>query len=562
MNDFASLKVLDRFSFAFEKMGVDYKDMRKILQMKFTLDSRRVTVMERNKGKKGEEEKSFFQKYWGYGFLGSINAMVFFLGDTPFIGATTYFTVLMFLLISTLISDFSSIMLDLKDKAILMTKPIDKKTLSMARFIHVFVYILSMMLFLGGPGVLVAGYRFGLEFSLLMAGMLVIIAFISMFSTSLLYTLLLKRFDGEKLKDVINGFQIAMSITLSVGYQFAVRVFDVVDSKMVFTPKWWAFLIPPVWFGAPFEMLYFGRFEGIYLGLFITGIVVSVVSLFVHFKIIVPNFEGYLSKLETGGEKSVKRPVRDAINRRVARVISFKRVERAFIRFTQVMLTKERSTKLRIYPSLALGIALPIILMVSNSIDRDSVLASMGAIRNYKNVLYFYLTMAMLSPVIPLIKYSDSYKGAWIYRVLPIEDENTAMEGAFKGAILSYSIPVFAVVGLISLSLFGTDVILDLLLMYMAGLTASLALVGQSSAAFPFSEKFVQSENQSDSFGATMIGFTVIGIFAGLHIFLIDNRTAIAIITDVAIVIDYLSWRRIFSSSDGNVKDRRNRELI
>lgn len=42
MNDFASLRVLDRFRKIFLKFDIDYDLMRRILQLKLTMDSRRL----------------------------------------------------------------------------------------------------------------------------------------------------------------------------------------------------------------------------------------------------------------------------------------------------------------------------------------------------------------------------------------------------------------------------------------------------------------------------------------------------------------------------------------
>lgn len=45
MEDFRTLKVLDRFKGMFEKMGVDYSIMRRILQVKLMMDQRRVPTI-------------------------------------------------------------------------------------------------------------------------------------------------------------------------------------------------------------------------------------------------------------------------------------------------------------------------------------------------------------------------------------------------------------------------------------------------------------------------------------------------------------------------------------
>lgn len=45
MNDFASLRILDRFRPVFQKLNIDYDVMRLILQLKLTMDSRRMPAI-------------------------------------------------------------------------------------------------------------------------------------------------------------------------------------------------------------------------------------------------------------------------------------------------------------------------------------------------------------------------------------------------------------------------------------------------------------------------------------------------------------------------------------
>lgn len=45
MNDFASLRILDRFRPVFQKLKIDYDVMRLILQLKLTMDSRRMPAI-------------------------------------------------------------------------------------------------------------------------------------------------------------------------------------------------------------------------------------------------------------------------------------------------------------------------------------------------------------------------------------------------------------------------------------------------------------------------------------------------------------------------------------
>ena len=46
-----------------------------------------------------------------------------------------------FIIMTTLIADFSSVLLDVRDRSILSTKPISAKTINAAKFMHIFIYL-------------------------------------------------------------------------------------------------------------------------------------------------------------------------------------------------------------------------------------------------------------------------------------------------------------------------------------------------------------------------------------------------------------------------------------
>lgn len=64
------------------------------------------------------------------------------------------FSIVMFLITTTLISDFSTVMLDLRDKNILFSKPVDRRTLNMAKSLHILIYLLTLTLTFTGPSLL------------------------------------------------------------------------------------------------------------------------------------------------------------------------------------------------------------------------------------------------------------------------------------------------------------------------------------------------------------------------------------------------------------------------
>ncbi|KEI03993.1 hypothetical protein Y848_03880, partial [Clostridium botulinum C/D str. Sp77] len=207
--EFKSLVILDKFKILYAKFGVDYKVMRSILKVKLTMDKRRVPTILNDYDKKGKDNKSNLVMIY-YLFIGFF--LAFFVGINQNIiwQMTTYFTVFMFIILSTFISDFSSVILDIRDKVIIGTKGVDSRTLNAAKTTHIFIYISSMTLAISGFSLIVS-FKKGILFFIVFFIELFLIDLFMILLTTLIYLLVLKFFDGEKLKDMINMVQILLA---------------------------------------------------------------------------------------------------------------------------------------------------------------------------------------------------------------------------------------------------------------------------------------------------------------------------------------------------------------
>ena len=110
MRNFYSLKILDHFQRVFEARGYDYTVLRKILQVQLIMDSRRVpTILARSRKKPNNDSgNAFVRSLWFYVLLGAV--------DIPMVASDRHFlffmsigtATLMFLVMLSMISDFSS----------------------------------------------------------------------------------------------------------------------------------------------------------------------------------------------------------------------------------------------------------------------------------------------------------------------------------------------------------------------------------------------------------------------------------------------------------------------
>lgn len=83
MQDYFTLKLLDRFEKVFRGLGVDYRVMRKILQVKLTMDGRRVpTIFSQNAKKKDKEPTNqYIKSLWIYVLFSLFLLPFMFMGN-------------------------------------------------------------------------------------------------------------------------------------------------------------------------------------------------------------------------------------------------------------------------------------------------------------------------------------------------------------------------------------------------------------------------------------------------------------------------------------------------
>ena len=166
MKDFKILLLLDRLRWLFVKLGIDYPIMRKILQVKLLMDSRRAPAIigQRNKKKQKRDSNQFIQSLWIYLIIGCFMIIFIVFGDHFLFQMSLYFGVLMFMVMMSVVSDFSTVLLDTRDKGIILTKPVNSRTLGLAKAIHVTIYMFYLSIAFSGPALIVSLFKHGLLF--------------------------------------------------------------------------------------------------------------------------------------------------------------------------------------------------------------------------------------------------------------------------------------------------------------------------------------------------------------------------------------------------------------
>ena len=145
-----SLKVLDLFKPLFKGLKVDYDKLRAILKAKLIMENRRTSAFSNSFS--GQESNSkisqFFQNsnFFKRGYIlfliyGLILAGLCYGAEDIKLRYTALFAVGMFLFFAGIIVDFTEVLIDTRDRDILLYKPVGEKEINLARLILSLIHI-------------------------------------------------------------------------------------------------------------------------------------------------------------------------------------------------------------------------------------------------------------------------------------------------------------------------------------------------------------------------------------------------------------------------------------
>lgn len=121
MHDYLLLRVLDRLERVFTSLDCDYPVMRQILQVKLTLDARRVpTVFQhatRNIDRTASSRNYSIRMLLMYGIIGLMLIPFILMHNSLLFSVSIVFAIFLFIVMTSLIADFSSVLLDVRDRA-------------------------------------------------------------------------------------------------------------------------------------------------------------------------------------------------------------------------------------------------------------------------------------------------------------------------------------------------------------------------------------------------------------------------------------------------------------
>lgn len=521
------IKFVSLFKQLFISAGVDYEQLIAIVAIKLTMDNRRNNAsMMRGKGKENKESNNRFgMTLFVYSMLGLFISMYVIAIDLPIVSMSIFHGFIMVMLAMTLITDYSSVLLDTADSMILLPRPVDSRTLFTARLTHITLYIGQILLALAIVPTFVIGFKYGLLAVIVFWITAVMSALFALFLTSIIYLIIMRLTSEERLKDIINYLQIVMAIFIFAFYQLMPRLFDLKDIENVtFEPSWWNPLVPPMWMGGAMDTVITGQFDALHLLLIVLCFAVPILGLTVMNRSFSTFFSEKLSGLsteynqtQTKDTPSVSVPVKGDLSTKLAPYITSSSAESGVFQLVWKLLTRDRKIRLRLYPQFAYFVVMIVVILFSVFSRSGGFAAAIEELPTTKWYLIFiYMGSTTLSASLALVPYSDDFKAAWVYYALPLQRPGDALVGSLKAQVFKFYLPFYGVLSVVMLAIWGIDVIDDVLFGLLNVFIIALVYSLNTNPLLPFSEE-TNAQAQSGNFVRSMLNFLIFFVVAGLH---------------------------------------------
>lgn len=451
----------------YRRMGADLNQLRALLEVKLKMDDRKpISTMNMGaKKKKPPRFTSFWTAFISF-FTGIIYVLpMVALRDEPILGLWAYFTFFLFLLSFTLITDFSSVLLDTRDKYVVMPRPVNNKTLFLSRLLHILIYLIRIVVPMSLPGWIVVGiinWKLAVWFPL----PLLLLIGTSLFLVMLLYLLLLRFASAARFKNILNGFQIVLSILLFSSYYLVPQVIESAQiAALKLSDVSWVQYFPTFWISATGSfLLKTGAVPGA-IGFSVLAILFPILLLWIAVRWLAPGFMSRLADAETGGgeaQEKVKPQTRRS-KLKWAQRLNQSEDARAGFSLAWIQTGRSRNFKMKVLPTLAyVPVYFFYLLFLNQHASFQEVWA--GLPQTGRHIGLLYMAAFILLQTLNYLIMSEQYKAAWIYFAAPLARPGLVMAGAFKAVWLKYFLPFFAAIAIFVLYLWGPAAIWDVAL--------------------------------------------------------------------------------------------------
>ncbi len=541
------LRLFDTMAWPIRLLGADFRQFRAILEAKLTLDTRRQTITAHAPDTGDKARNVLLATFIFNAFLGLFPAFTILSAHSLLVGMTFIHAFIMVMLGMALVTDFSSVLLDTTDNAILQPRPVGGRTIFLARTAHIVVYLslttLSLSLATFVLGTFQKGFAFGPVFAATLACSMCLVVF----GVSAFYLVIVRLVSPERLRDLILYCHVVMSVLIVTGYQLLPRLMDVQQLHTLdIAGRGWIYLCPPCWMAGPVDLAAgdAGRPQVI---LTLLALIVPAISLYLAVRVLSPRFGPAIAAFGAAGEGQGTNRGPALRTPRASRLAAFccrTPTGRAAFELVWTVCSRDRQFKLRTYPTLAFLILLPAFWLFSGYGGVSQALEELP--RTRKHLFVLYMGCMMIPAALIQLRFSADWQAAWVYFAAPVRKPGEIITAAMWAIVARFVLPAYLVISVLTLAVWGPAIWADLL---MAGSATLLMCILQSmlfGRRLPFAEQFGVMEG-SGRMNRSLLFMLLPAALGGLHLGLTMLPMAVVAATPVLLAVALLllrSYRR------------------
>jgi hypothetical protein len=320
------------------------------------------------------------------------------------------------------------------------------------------------------------------------------------------------------------------------GFQIMPRVMDVQIMQLARGFRWYYLLFPPAWF-AGVTLVLIGKPQLYALALAGIGITTLVILGQLAIRKVGSDYSSFVARLTyregtqkraAGGAPIIAPTGKRGFADRLKSVWLARPAERAAFDLVSIYLRRNREVKVRLYPSLAYFVFVPLLAIFSEGLpdpfSRRGVdaYALMGALM----ICYVALT------AVEVLRFSEHHEAADIFRVAPVARLGDIHSGFRKAVMTWVALPGFAVLFVLYAILWRSPLHAALLLAPWGIITPAALMLGfLFRETLPLARKYQKGQQTARNLLLFLVCFLVLSMFGGLQAAAIKGRLPVVNIT-------------------------------
>ena len=540
-------------------LGADTDQLSAILNMRLTLDNRRPIGFGRRQNQKKDVKNGTLINSFVFTMMGCFYAIPVYVINDRVISMALYFSIMLLMITLTLITDFSNALFDNRDKYTLFPRPINDRTLVLAKLLHVFIYLLRMVVPMSLAAWGTLAYLDGWKSALLFPFPLILMVFMALFLVNGVYLIILKLVKPERFKDIISYFQVVTSIIFfAFVYLRPRQMFSFnVDGASFSHNYHWITYVPTYWLASYWSVLGYALPFCASLVQPILGVAVPFICAYVLVRFLAPEFTRKIAGIDSaevslpGVGSQGKKVKASKLYLILANLFNRNEAAKAGFILSWLQTSRSRTFRMKVYPSFAF---IPIYFIYLLTQGGSSISEAMTALPGTaKFLLLLYMSSYVLISGMNYLIASDQYKAAWVFYASPVQTPGYIMIGAFKALCVKLFLPFFTAISLFSLWIWGWRILPDIFLALLNVLLLATCMARISFRQLPFSsmEQAKQTGGKVlKSLLAMFIPFTLgAGHYFSLHIWWLKLT-----FTLLSSALLWLLWQSYTDTSWENVR--------